>query len=87
MLYEVITLPQSGIVHSGRALMDEIDTAFAYGRELYDRLEALGDELARSPAEDSKTLRLVEEHHRITSYNVCYTKLLRILCLIGSNGW
>ncbi len=56
-------LPQSGIVHSGRALMDEIDTAFAYGRELYDRLEALGDELARSPAEDSKTLRLVEEHH------------------------
>ncbi len=56
-------LPQSGIVHSGRSLMDEADTAFAYGRELSERLEALGDELAKTSGDDPKTARLVEEHH------------------------
>ncbi len=56
-------LPQSGIVHSGRTLMDEIDTAFFRGRELSDRLEALGDELAKTSGDDPKTVRLVEEHH------------------------
>jgi ATP-binding cassette subfamily F protein 3 len=56
-------LPQSGIVHSGRTLMDEIETAFSYGMELSARLDALGDELAATTADDARTARLVEEHH------------------------
>lgn len=56
-------LPQSGIVHSGKSLMDEIDSAFTHGRELAERLETLGEELSHSTADDPKTIRLVEEHH------------------------
>jgi len=56
-------LPQSGIVHSGRTLMSEVDTAFSRGRELSERLDALGDELAKTSGDDPKTVRLVEEHH------------------------
>jgi ATP-binding cassette subfamily F protein 3 len=58
-------LPQSGIVHSGRSLIAEAETAFAYGASLVARLEALGDELAAtgSGTDAAKTARLVEEHH------------------------
>ncbi len=58
-------LPQSGIVHSGRTLMDEIELAFTRGIELSERLELLGDELAAigSSSDDSRVARLVEEHH------------------------
>lgn len=58
-------LPQSGIVHSGKTLMDEIETAFSRGRELLERFEALGDELALLKPDDPRTERLVEEHHDV----------------------
>jgi len=58
-------LPQSGIVHSGRSLMDEVETAFAYGMELSARLDSLGDELAATTADDGRTARLVDEHHEV----------------------
>ena len=41
-------LPQSGIVHGGRTLIGEAETAFSYGMELSARLDELGDELART---------------------------------------
>lgn len=41
-------LPQSGIVHTGRTLMEETELAFSRGIELSARLDALGDELAAS---------------------------------------
>jgi ATP-binding cassette subfamily F protein 3 len=66
-------LPQSGIVHSGRTLMEEAETAFSRGAELVRRLDELGDELARCGASsagaddpraaDARVARLVEEHH------------------------
>lgn len=59
-------LPQSGIVHTGRTLMDEIETAFSRGIELSALLESLGDELAKTGAADegqARVARLVEEHH------------------------
>lgn len=62
-------LPQSGIVHSGRTLMDEALTAFSRGIELQERLDALGDELAATssssddPGAQARISRLVEEHH------------------------
>jgi len=58
-------LPQSGIVHSGRSLMDEVETAFSYGMELSARLDSLGDELAATTADDARTARLVDEHHTV----------------------
>lgn len=59
-------LPQSGIVHGGRTLIEEAETAFAYGMELSARLEELGDELARiggNSGDEARVARLVEEHH------------------------
>ncbi|HKL86145.1 MAG TPA: ABC-F family ATP-binding cassette domain-containing protein [Treponemataceae bacterium] len=61
-------LPQSGIVHKGKSLREEIETAFIRGRELMERLEFLGDELERvgaSGEDEAKTNRLVEEHHEV----------------------
>lgn len=57
-------LPQSGIVHTGRTLMEEAETAFSRGLELSARLDALGDELAAiGSSDESRVARLVEEHH------------------------
>lgn len=61
-------LPQSGIVHSGRTLMDEAETAFSRGAELVRKIDELGDELARCgasalDADKARVTRLVEEHH------------------------
>ena len=66
-------LPQSGIVHRGRTLMEEADTAFSYGLELAEKLENLGNELAvtgsqttvadGSVQDDPRVTRLVEEYH------------------------
>ncbi len=58
-------LPQSGIVHSGRTLVEEAETAFARGYELARRLESLGDELSREDPSSAKSARLVEEHHDV----------------------
>lgn len=61
-------LPQSGIVHKGKTLRDEIETAFTHGQGLMERLEILGDELARvgaSQEDEAKIQRLVEEHHEV----------------------
>ncbi len=58
-------LPQSGIVHSGRSLMEEVETAFVRGAELATRLDRLGDELALLLPGDGRTERLVEEHHEV----------------------
>ena len=59
-------LPQSGIVHTGRPLIEEVETAFSRGRELLERMEALGEELARTGSlggDETRIARLVEEHH------------------------
>lgn len=39
-------LPQSGIVHSGKTLMEEALAAFSHGKDLLDRIEKLDGELS-----------------------------------------
>ncbi len=42
-------LPQSGLVHKGASLRAEADKAFAWGYELQEQIDALGDELKENP--------------------------------------
>lgn len=61
-------LPQSGIVHHGSTLRKEADTAFAYGYELHEEMEKIGDELASGNLNDSRQKILLERHHEISEY-------------------
>ena len=70
-------LPQSGIVHRGRTLREEAETAYESIISLMARMEELGrelEELPRAPgktsgdagrADSGRTRMLVEEHHRL----------------------
>ena len=70
-------LPQSGIVHEGKTLRDEAETAYAGILLLIARMEELGHELgntsespdesrpAGSSRDSGRTRVLLEEHHRI----------------------
>ena len=64
-------LPQSGIVHRGKTLRDEAETAYGGILLLIARMEELGRELEKTSEapegsrDDSRTRMLLEEHHRI----------------------
>ncbi|MDR1836879.1 MAG: ABC-F family ATP-binding cassette domain-containing protein [Treponema sp.] len=58
-------LPQSGIVHSGRTLREEAETAFAFVHALLENLEKKGDALAKAKEDHSSVKTLVEEHHAL----------------------
>jgi ATP-binding cassette subfamily F protein 3 len=58
-------LPQSGIVHSGRTLRDEAETAFAFVHTLLERLEKAGEALEKAKEDHSSTKTLIEEHHML----------------------
>ncbi len=61
-------LPQSGIVHTGKTLRAETDTAFSRGYELFAEMEAVGESLSHmgdSSDGATKQSRLVERHHEI----------------------
>ena len=58
-------LPQSGIVHHGRSLRDELETAYSYVHKLMELLEEKGELLSKAENEDSQTKNLVEEHHNL----------------------
>ncbi len=61
-------LPQSGIVHSGKTLRVEADTAFFRGYELYAEMEQVGELLSKLGSSDedaAKQKRLLERHHEI----------------------
>lgn len=55
-------LPQSGIVHKGKNLIEEADSAFQFGYELEKEYEAIGEALSKNPA---KTEMLLHRHHEI----------------------
>lgn len=62
-------MPQSGIVHKGTTLVEEVDKAFFYGYELTSEMEKIGDELAlTSSLTESRQKQLLERHHEITEY-------------------
>lgn len=65
----IVYLPQSGIVHKGTTLVEEVDKAFFYGYELTSEMEKIGDELAlTSSLTESRQKQLLERHHEITEY-------------------
>jgi len=57
-------LPQSGIVHRGKSLRDEAETAFAHIQELIDQAEKIAAQLQDAKSDDSSKA-LLEEHHRL----------------------
>ncbi len=56
-------LPQSGIVHKGRSLAAEADSAFQRGYELEAELEAIGDALVKKPTNTKVLLHRHQEIH------------------------
>jgi len=58
-------LPQSGIVHHGRTLRDEAETAFSFVHNLIERLEKKGELLEKAKSDGASTLSLLEEHHAL----------------------
>ena len=58
-------LPQSGIVHRGRTLREEAETAYSGILLLIARMEELGRELEKSAGENSRTKSLLEEYHSL----------------------
>ena len=58
-------LPQSGIVHRGKSLRDEAETAFAPIQAMLAQAEELGGRLAAATSDDRTTAALIEEHHRL----------------------
>lgn len=59
-------LPQSGIIHTGKLLKDEVDTAFSEGHQLFNTLETIGDTLKNPNLSDTEQKRLLDEHHELT---------------------
>jgi ATP-binding cassette subfamily F protein 3 len=58
-------LPQSGIVHAGKTLRDELETAYHTVEELLLRADEIGRILQEARSDDAKTTLLLEEHHRL----------------------
>ena len=58
-------LPQAGIVHRGKSLRDEAETAFSYAHSLIERLEKNGELLEKSKADEAQTKSLLETHHNL----------------------
>ena len=56
-------LPQSGIVHRGKTLREEAETAFGSIIQLIERTEELGRELEKTSGDTNRTRSLLEEHH------------------------
>ena len=60
-------LPQSGIVHKGCTLLEEVDRAFYYGYELQKEMEQIGDSLA-AMSKDGNSLPLLERQAEIIAW-------------------
>ena len=58
-------LPQSGIVHFGRSLRDEAETAFSFVHDLIERMDKTGALLENAKSDNSSTQALLEEHHNL----------------------
>ena len=56
-------LPQSGIVHQGKTLREEAETAYGDILLLIERMEELGRELEKMSGDSGRTRTLLEEHH------------------------
>ncbi len=86
----VVYLPQSGIVHRGRTLREEVETAFDEVPGLIARMEELARELERATEDNEKTRALLEEHHSIQESieaSGWYDRSMRIAQVTGGLGF
>ena len=60
----VAYLPQSGIVHTGKTLTEEADTAFSYGAQLVALLESAGKQMSEE-TDVMKAERLAHDYHAL----------------------
>ncbi|MDR1074281.1 MAG: ABC-F family ATP-binding cassette domain-containing protein [Treponema sp.] len=60
-------LPQSGIVHRGKTLCEEMEAAYKAALDLLSRMENIGGELEKSGVvnDDARIAILLEEHRRL----------------------
>ncbi|MDR0465626.1 MAG: ATP-binding cassette domain-containing protein [Treponema sp.] len=58
-------LPQSGIVHFGKSLRDEAETAFSFVHNLIERMDKAGSLLEKAKSDGLQTQVLLEEHHSL----------------------
>jgi ATP-binding cassette subfamily F protein 3 len=61
----VIYLPQSGITHHGRTLLDEVDRAYGDIAGLIRERDRLAEEMQRRSADDPALADLIEDHHEL----------------------
>jgi len=86
----VAYLPQSGIVHQGRTLLEEAETAFDEIAFLMERMEALGHELQTATSDDDRTKAMIEEHHTLheaVEASGWYDRKMRIDMVLGGLGF
>ena len=57
-------LPQSGIVHAGNTLLEEVETAFAHSHALLAQLESIGQQMAQT-TDTQKAERLAHDYHAV----------------------
>ncbi|MDR0312784.1 MAG: ABC-F family ATP-binding cassette domain-containing protein [Treponema sp.] len=62
---QISYLPQSGIVHQGRTLIEEAELAFSDAANKLKRMDDLGHELSAENSHSQRTAALLEEHHRL----------------------
>jgi len=58
-------LPQSGIIHQGKTLRDEVETAYGFVHTLLEKMEKTGELLEKAKNDGSATQILIEEHHNL----------------------
>ena len=55
-------LPQSGIVHKGKTLAEEAETAFAYGYDIIKAMDETGEKM-KTEKDEQKLLVLANDYH------------------------
>ncbi|QQO09265.1 ribosomal protection-like ABC-F family protein [Breznakiella homolactica] len=83
-------LPQSGIVHRGRTLREEAETAFEDILAMLTRVDELGRELQQATEDDSRTAALLDEYHRLqeeAENRGYYTREQRIAMVLTGLGF
>ncbi|UTC65405.1 ABC-F family ATP-binding cassette domain-containing protein [Treponema sp. OMZ 788] len=57
-------LPQSGIVHKGKTLAEEAETAFAYGYDIIKAMDETGERM-KTEKDEQKLLALANDYHAL----------------------
>lgn len=57
-------LPQSGIVHKGKTLAEEAETAFAYGYDIIEAMDETGEKM-KTEKDEQKLIALANDYHAL----------------------